>query len=159
MLYKYTVFLRGDEMQESTNGCLGRITGVEIAVAGKTLPPADTVAGPIEVEVDALMMGRVRLRFERRNYTQRKVRQQYFWCPTYAEVIGKLDASSVKDEFLARWLRWSEDRADQGDMPTFDTAVRMFHAQLLADCPAKLHALSPDPIGMLKRWIAEDALP
>lgn len=146
-------------MQESTNGCLGQVTGVEIAAAGQTLPPAGGVEGPVEVEVDALMLGRVRLRFERRAYTHRQFAGKFFWIPTHAEVIARMDAASVKDEILERWLRWSEDRADHCDMPALDTAVRMFYEGLLSDCPGKLHALGPDPIRMLKEWAVEDALP
>ena len=77
----------------------------------------------------------------------------------HAEVISTLSPHEVRDEMLARWLRWSEDRLNEGDVSTLGTSVRAFYESLLHLCPLKVRALSPHPVALLKKWITKDAQP
>lgn len=147
-------------MQTSTNGCLGRVTGPELGAAKQLLPkPTRDSLPSMSVDTDAMMLGRVRVTFELRINDMHRWSIQHFWQPVHAEVISTLKPEEVKDEMLARWLRWSEDRLEEGDIPTRDTAVRLFYEALLRDCPMKIHALGTHPVEQLKAWITEDALP
>ena len=144
----------------STNGCLGRVTGPELGVALKTLPPAGREsAATITADIDTMMLGRVRLTYALTKSNMHRWAVQYFWSPVHAEVISTLGPDEVKDEILERWLRWSEDRLNEGDVSALDTSVRAFYESLIHICPLKIHALYPDPVALLKKWIAEDAQP
>ena len=58
---------------------------------------------------------------------------------------------------LARWLRWSEDRLNEGDVSTLGTSARAFYESLLPVCALKIHAPYPQPLTLLSKWITEDA--
>ena len=111
------------------------------------------------VETKALMLGRVRLTFELRKNNMPRRSVQHFWQPVHAEVISTLKPEEVKDEMLARWLQWSDERQDERDIPTLDASVQQFYEALLRDCPLKVHALGTHPVELLKTWINEDAMP
>lgn len=144
----------------STNGCLGRVTGPELGAALKTLPPAGREsAATITADIDTMMLGRVRLTYAPTKSNMHRWAIQYFWSPVHAEVLSTLSPDEVKDEMLEHWLRWSEDRLNEGDVSTLDTSVREFYESLLHDCPLKIHALNPQPLALLKKWIAEDSQP
>lgn len=144
----------------STNGCLGRVTGPELGAALKTLPTAGRESpASITTDIDTMMLGRVRLTYTLAKSNMHRWAIQYFWSPVHAEVLSTLSPDEVKDEILERWLRWSEDRLNEGDVSTLDTSVRAFYASLLHVCPLKIHALYPDPVALLKKWITEDAQP
>ncbi|WP_155500070.1 hypothetical protein [Comamonas testosteroni] len=144
----------------STNGCLGRVTGPELGAALKTLPPAGREsAATITADIDTMMLGRVRLTYALTKSNMHRWAIQYFWSPVHAEVLSTLSPDEVKDEMLERWLRWSEARLNEGDVSTLDTSVYAFYESLLHACPLKIHALSPDPVALLKKWITEDAQP
>lgn len=144
----------------STNGCLGRVTGPELGAALKALPPAGRESpASITTDIDTMMQGRVRLTYALTKSNMHRWAIQYFWSPVHAEVLSTLSPDEVKDEILERWLQWSEDRLNEGDVSTVDTSVRAFYESLLHVCPLKIHALYPHPIALLKKWITEDAQP
>ena len=144
----------------STNGCLGRVTGPELGAALKTLPPAGREsAATVTADIDTMMLGRVRLTYALTKSNMHRWAIQYFWSPVHAEVLSTLSPDEVKDEMLERWLRWSEDRLNEGDVSTLDSSVYAFYESLLHACPLKIHALSPEPVVLLKKWITEDAQP
>lgn len=144
----------------SINGCLGRVTGPELGAALKTLPPAGRESpATITADIDTMMLGRVRLTYALTKSNMHRWAIQYFWSPVHAEVLSTLSPDEVKDEMLERWLRWSEDRLNEGDVSTLDTSVYAFYESLLHAYPLKIHALYPDPVALLKKWITEDAQP
>ena len=45
-------------------------------------------------------------------------------------MLSTLSPDEVKDEMLARWLRWSEARLNEGEVSTLDASVRAFYLRI-----------------------------
>lgn len=143
-----------------SKGCLSRVTGAEIGAASMALPRPDAKSPPITtIESDSVMLGRVRLTFELQEVNEHRRAKHFFWRAIHAEQISPLQANDVKDDVLNRWLLWVELQEDLLEIPSLDTAVQQFFIALYTGNPKLIHALTPDPLSIIKQWVTEDALP
>lgn len=67
--------------------------------------------------------------------------------------------SHTQDVVLTYWLRWSEALAEEGGVPTTDTALFMFSEHLGTVHPTLLAEIGEPALEQIKVWIAEDYLP